>query len=179
MTTERGALLRPEEKPFDRIVRDCCQELLVTYGLLDEAHASSVKSAPREVALCGMMSFRGQQLRGSVVLTASNGVLNVSCPAGAASQCDWICELANQLAGRVKNRLLARGIEIQLATPVALNGQALRPLTAKRRDCEVFAGLGGTFCVWADYELTAGFSFPLDAPSGCEPVIAEGETLLF
>ncbi|MBL8719854.1 MAG: chemotaxis protein CheX [Myxococcales bacterium] len=73
-----------------------------------------------------VLGFAGEHLRGAVVLEAPEGVLERSLPCGEPTPeavLDWAGELANQLCGRIKNRLLGHGIVIQLATPTIISGQ--------------------------------------------------------
>ncbi len=73
-----------------------------------------------------VLGFAGEHLRGAVVLEAPETVLTRSLPCGEPTSealLDWAGELANQLCGRIKNRLLTHGVVIQLATPTVISGQ--------------------------------------------------------
>lgn len=169
----------PENRPIDDLLFDCCQELFQAYQLPVHPRSREEFPSPEQLALCGVMGFCGRQLRGALVLATTREPLEVTNPGGVTSQRDWICELANQLMGRVKNRLLALGVEIHLATPAGLSGENLCPSPGRLRAPQVFAAGNGFACVWIDCELAEGFELPASPGPGASPTLAEGETLLF
>jgi CheY-specific phosphatase CheX len=88
-----------------------------------------------EVTLA-VMAFGSEEFKGSLVLSLSEPALTGSFPkiSNADSEpdyLDWAGELANQLTGRVKNRLLVQGIAINLGTPTTLRGKGVH-LSAAR-----------------------------------------------
>lgn len=167
----------PNNRPIDDLVFDCCQELLSAYSL--DVHPRGRDAFPNaeSLAVCGVMGFAGKQMRGSLVMVATREPLEVTNPGGVTSQRDWVCELANQLMGRIKNRLLALDVEILLATPAGLSGDNLSP--GKLRAPQVFAAGSGYVCVWIDCETSEGFELPTSPPRAVEAAVPEGETLLF
>jgi hypothetical protein len=169
----------PDNRPIDDLVFDCSCELFAAYELDVHPRTRADFPAPEELALCGVMGFGGKEMRGALVLATTREPLEQTNPDGITSQRDWVCELANQLMGRVKNRLLPLGVEIHLATPAGLTGDNLCPIPGKLRAPQVFAAGNGFVCVWIDCELAEGFELP-ESPTGThEEAVAEGETLLF
>jgi hypothetical protein len=144
----------PNNRPIDDLVFDCCRELFSAYQLDVVPRDRSEFPATEQLAVCGVMGFGGKAIRGALVL-------------------------ANQLMGRVKNRLLALGVEIWLATPAGLSGDNLTPAPGKLRAPQVFAAANGFVCVWIDCEYTDGFELPGVPAPNVEAAIPEGETLLF
>jgi hypothetical protein len=69
-------------------------------------------------------------------------------------------ELANQLVGRLKIKLLGHDIEIGLTTPIVLQGIRLQPLPKAALEPSVFRGAEGTVLVWVEAEVAPGFSMP-------------------
>jgi chemotaxis protein CheX len=100
-------------------------------ALVDARPAPSHTHVSSTFAVIG---FAGKQMRGSLVLFAYPGVLRASYPTpGEVSEEDllgWAGELSNQLLGRIKNKLLTRGITIDLSTPTAMTGHGMRFATA-------------------------------------------------
>jgi hypothetical protein len=125
-----------------------------------------------------LMSGRcpGAQALGTATLSGWRFVIN---PEGFGSPRDWVCELANQLMGRVKNRLLGLGVEILLATPAGLTGENLSPAPGKLRAPQVFAAADGFVVVWIDCECAEGFELHTTPSSNFEVAIPEGESVLF
>jgi CheY-specific phosphatase CheX len=91
------------------------------------------------------IAFEGPQIRGSLLListfhmTAKTRFPKLGgAPLSSRVACDWIlirdwiAELANRLLGRAKNRLLAFGVQFQVATPVPLSGRGLSLASQKQ-----------------------------------------------
>jgi hypothetical protein len=169
----------PDNRPIDDLVFDCCRELFSAYHLETHPRDRSDFPATEELAVCGVMGFGGKLMRGALVLVATREPLQHTNPDGLGSERDWVCELANQLMGRIKNRLLSLGVEILLATPAGLSGVNLSPTTAKLRAPQVFSAANGFVCVWIDYECAAGFELREEPLPSAEVALPEGETLLF
>jgi hypothetical protein len=169
----------PDNGPLDDLVFDCCQELFAAYAV--NVHPRTRHDFPTmdSLALCGVMGFGGKRMRGALVLATTREPLELTNPGGASSQRDWVCELANQLMGRVKNRLLLLGVEILLATPAGLSGDNLCPTPGRLRAPQVFAAASGFICVWIDCELADGFELPTTPLRDVEVPVAEGEGLIF
>ena len=123
----------PDNRPIDDLVFDCCRELFSAYQLDVQPRDRSDFPATEQLAVCGVMGFGGKLMRGALVLAATSEPLELTNPESHGSQRDWICELANQLMGRVKNRLVTLGVEILLATPAGLSGENLSPAARKTR----------------------------------------------
>jgi hypothetical protein len=169
----------PDNRPIDDLVFDCCRELFSAYKLDVHPRDRSEFPATEELAVCGVMGFGGKLMRGALVLAATSEPLEHTNPEGHGSQRDWICELANQLMGRVKNRLVALGVEILLATPAGLRGDNLSPAPPKLRAPQVFAAANGFVVVWIDCEYAEGFELTMTPSANFEAAIPEGETVLF
>lgn len=169
----------PDNRPLDDLVFDCCRELFAAYELHVEPRGREHFPATENLALCGVMGFGGKQMRGALVLATTKEPLELTNPGHVDSQRDWVCELSNQLMGRVKNRLLAMGAEIHLATPAGLSGENLCPSPRALRAPQVFAAANGFVCVWIDCEFAKDFDLPPVTAENPAAAIAEGETLLF
>ncbi|KYG00846.1 MULTISPECIES: chemotaxis protein CheX [unclassified Sorangium] len=83
-------------------------------------------------AVVSFIGFTGDHLRGSLTIVAPVALITRCHPLRERRQldddmvCDWASELANQLLGRVKNRLRHLGLIIVLSTPSAAIGEHLR-----------------------------------------------------
>jgi hypothetical protein len=163
---------------LDQLLIACCRELFAAYGVDLELRPGGAPCLEK-LSLASVMGFGGKQVRGALVLAATDEPLAASNQRGGASQRDWICELANQLTGRVKIQLLALGIEIQLATPAGLSASSLAPITAGPRGLQTFVAGTGAICAWIDCELIDGVELPESPPEQVEIGILEGELLLF
>lgn len=169
----------PNNSQLDNVVFDCATQLFAAYQLDAEPRGPESFPEIERLAFCAVMGFGGKEMRGALVLASTKEPLDRTNPGAIESQRDWICELSNQLMGRVKNQLLPLGVEVHLATPAGLSGNNLSPTPSKLRAPQVFEAAGGFMCVWIDAEYAEGFTLP-EVPSVLvDPAIAEGDTVLF
>src|SRR5687768_4791165 len=91
-----------------------CVELMLAYGVPLTPATGWAES--EEPMLCGVMGFVGDSVRGSCLLSAAVHAVEAAAPQGAAAR-DWVGELANQLVGRLKAKLMQRSATIALSTP--------------------------------------------------------------
>ena len=115
-----------------------------------------------------------------MLIAATHEPLESSNLVGARPR-GWMAELSNQLFGRIKNRMLRRGLELIGAPPAVIAGDHLVAFTA-RSQCQPIvlrSPGGGRVCVWVDY-LVNNTELPFALPDVEESRIPnEGEVLLF
>jgi hypothetical protein len=155
---------------------DCAGALFSAYNQpLTYTGTASPEGQP--FVLSGVIGFAGRDIRGTLLLAMTGGLLLETSPDPTATR-DWIAELSNQLLGRFKNQLLRYGTEIYAATPSVLRGELLTPLPPR---CALaghrFESARGVASVWLDTEIRGGFQ--LDAPIEGAVAPLEGEALLF
>ena len=179
---------QPLEARFRRITLDILREaveaFLVDHAVPLEAGVEEVETARRiELELGSKIGFVGDHARGTLVLSPSSDVLERSHPVDANAlddhadgMEDWVGEMANQVFGRVKNRLLAHGVEMLCDTPMAVSGK-LRIGGPRRAATRVdFEGAHGSLAVWLDMQVDD--DLVLQEVSSQE-VRAEGDVVLF
>lgn len=171
-------MIATHKKHLDRLVADNCLKLFADYELEIRAGEPEESLAAEPFLLCGILGFTSKHMRGALVLATTREPLERTNPAPNPSHRDWICELVNQLLGRVKNQLLTCGVEIFASTPIALRGEHLSPVLQQRLVAELFTAEGGVVCVWMDCEFDDGFELSEASVVAVSPV-AEGEALLF
>jgi hypothetical protein len=160
---------------IEDMVTSACAELFAAYDVPLTAADRDVWAALNEPLLSGVMGFVSPQLRGTCVLACEQGPVSKSCPSGGRPR-DWIGELANQLVGRLKTKLLGRDIEIGLSTPVVLQGIRLMPLPRAALEPAVYQSPSGMVLVWVEVEVADGFSLP---PARNPNVGETGELMFF
>lgn len=112
----------------DAVIRSTT-EVLTSNGIAVEYESGGVSADVPWADTLAIIGLGGQKLRGSVVLGIPESLLRISHPAAGSEPeelADWLAELANLLLGRLKAQLLARGVSIELGTPVTISGTALR-----------------------------------------------------
>jgi CheY-specific phosphatase CheX len=165
-----------EKSEMTRAIQDlagvACVELLNAYGVTLTPSTSWVES--EELMFSGVMGFVGDSVRGTCLLAAPQGTVEAAAPKAAGAR-DWVGELANQLVGRLKAKLMARGATIALSTPVVLRGVKLSPLPRTDVEPVVFDSKAGKVLVWVEVEIEDDFRL------GEERALkaSEGELLVF
>jgi hypothetical protein len=157
------------------IAAEACAALFSDYGVLLHRTEEYPKDA-QQVLYCGVMGFVGRALRGSCLLAASESALMRSRPLEGPVR-DWTGELTNQLVGRLKLRLLTRGVDVAMTTPIVLRGEHLAPLPRRRLQPITFEANPGAVVLWV--ELEAAPDFKLMPESEARRTVAEGELVLF
>jgi hypothetical protein len=162
-------------KLITELMGEACQALFEDYNT-PLTRMPDVEAVSEQMILCGVMGFVGPDLRGSCLLAGTQDPFERSQPSKGTLR-DWVGELTNQLMGRVKIRLLRRGTEIALTTPIVLQGEHIAPLPRQRLVPLVFKAEPGHILVWLEVEsqpadLKLGDEQPGDAPS-------EGGALFF
>lgn len=149
-----------------------CIELMNAYGV--ELRPTQGWAESDEVMYSGVMGFVGESVRGTCLLAAPHGTVLAAAPQAASAR-DWVGELANQLVGRLKAKLMARGATIALSTPVVLRGVKLSPLPRTDVDPVVFESTAGKVLVWLEVEIENDFQLGEERALSA----AEGELLVF
>jgi hypothetical protein len=165
-------------------LRSACVELMAEYGLkarVDGGDAGRPGFEPPTSALTAAVDFKGDELRGTVELCAMRSVIfetSRGAPGlygGASNLNDWTCELTNQLMGRMKNKLRAYKVPLQVGVPRAKYASE-PPKSEEGLRCR-FACDCGTFSGYLDVLIAPGFSFGL--PETDSQLPKEGDLVLF
>lgn len=171
-------MLKPEHRAIVREqLSDSCVRLFEAYGVNLVADPPGMAAELDDLSMVGVIGFTSNQMRGTLVLAATDAPLTASNRVMAPAR-DWIAELSNQLLGRFKNRLLSFGVDLQMSTPLSLRGSQLRLVTTERAlEPDIFISPNGKVAVWLDVEASP--DLVLAAPVGAPEVASEGDTLLF
>lgn len=161
-------------------LRISCVELMQNYGIEARPRDTESVSEPPVAVLVAGVDFKGRELRGTVALWAAQSVLieTVKKAPGldeSAPLQDWTCELANQLAGRMKNKLRPYGVSLRVNVPRILLGQDVTELAnglQHRFSCDF-----GSLSAYLDVLIAPGFVLTEAEPP--EPLKQEGEFTVF
>jgi hypothetical protein len=166
---------------FDDTIVSCCQALFS--GLEDREVPPS-----KAYELCVSIPFQSAGFHGNIVLLTTRAFARRSLPAGVLERAiseypylaDWVCEAANQLLGRMKNRLLRVGmvLEIGLASVIGGDQIALYPLSEGRHSERAFTLHGEPLAlIWETIVVNPAEVRRSDRIE--EPPLSEGELSLF
>lgn len=174
------------ESPAQSFRRICLEHLSAVAegfyrdnGVDVEAVERAVETQRRiDLPIGATIGFVGDSVRGTLAISPDNAIAAHSYPNGEPSDealADWVGESANQVLGRLKNRLLAHGVEVICDTPIIVSGQAR--LGGIRR--EVFritcGGSVGAVNIWLDAQVDDD----IDMSTPLEDAAEEGELVLF
>jgi len=162
------------QRLVEGLAEEACLSLFDAYGVRLEPIAQGEQQT-HERSLTGIIGFTGRGITGMCLVDASEAPLMASNPTGGALR-DWVAELSNQLAGRLKHKLLALGVEVYITTPIVLRATRIEPLPRTTLMPRVFSAPNGSVNLWVEVETTPDFEM---VPGAAGESAAEGETLLF
>lgn len=172
----------PNRNIIDTIVTSCARELFALHDT-DLLPATKVQEPHDYVTVIG---FYGQSMRGALGLGIDRRIVvrmleqyseATKLPVGAD---DFVAETANQLLGRVKNRLLGYGVDFGIALPMVLRGIEVQ---LAQSTSEVWpyhfasSSSEGAVTVWFDARIEAGVE--LQRHEGVDTIACEGEVTMF
>lgn len=116
----------PDFKLMDQYLTDVAVELFAAYDVPIEPCATPAEDGLRQETYCmASIGYVGEGVKGALILTATRAAAEAwtSAAGGLESDLvDTVGEFSNMLLGRLKGRLLQRGIPISLATPRTVVG---------------------------------------------------------
>jgi len=125
MPTTPDASVQDLNLTLREILNEKSRELFNDYNVPCEP--TDRPSGEMDNHLCGVLGFNGEQLKGSVSISAEPSAIAASNPMGTGATKDWVAELTNQLVGKFKHSLVLRGVEIALSIPISLQAARLVP----------------------------------------------------
>lgn len=156
------------------LATEACIGLFEAYGMTVKP-AGAVRQDDDEIAMTGVIGFTGPGIWGMCLLKASEPPLRTSNPTDGSLR-DWMAEVINQLAGRLKRQLVNRGAPVYITTPIVLRGARIEPSPRKHIKPAVFEAPGGVMHLWVEVETAPDFALQ---PETAEETVGEGEALLF
>ncbi len=167
----------------------------VTVALLTHLGCPVRPLAPREGvmqsvndALAAVIGYVGPGFEGALTMMTTPELLAKTVPSSVqdTSQAphvlqDWSAEVANQLLGRLKNKLALRDLSFRVAPPIPMFAQCLTIPPLRRPNATTwfeFATPHGPLSVRFELLAHAGWALPSLVPT-VEPLMQEGDLELF
>ena len=162
------------ELSVSKMAVNACIDLFGAYRV-PLASAGAAWGESDRPLLSGVIGFVGSRVRGTCLLASTEPPIAASCPPGGRLR-DWVGELTNQLMGRLKSKLVARDLSVELSTPIVLSGVKIQPLPKAKLEPTVLSAMHGEVLVWLEIETAPGFVLAdeRDGLSG-----SEGDVLIF
>ena len=143
-------------------------ELMADYGVALSVASGGWEAHAEDAKLFGVIGFGGKGVRSTCLIGAERSLVEASCRARGRSR-DWIAELANQLVGRMKMKLLGHGVSVTMTTPLALSGVRVTPLPRFGVDRVSFSSALGAALLWLEIETDDNFVLSPLRPLSVEP----------
>jgi hypothetical protein len=143
-------------------------ELLAAYGVELTPTEAGWEANAEEPVLFGVIGFGGKGVRATCLIGAERTLVEASCRARSRPR-DWIAELANQLVGRLKMKLLSHGVSVTMTTPLALSGVRVTPLPRSDADPVAFTSQRGAALLWFEIETDDDLVLTPARPLSVEP----------
>ena len=126
---------------IDGLVQGALVELLGAYGVAvaPQRRAAHDRALTVPEVCAGAPFSSGNAKPGRVTLAMPPGVVELMKGA-TGLKADWARELANQLAGRIKNRLLQFGVRLEVGAPSMVDSNVLTRQIASTPEMRVYGG---------------------------------------
>lgn len=163
------------------LVMDATRALFEIYGVKLELDGRAIAKTLPSVDIISTIGFSSPTINGSLLLAIPNVVLQQTLPTPDASLADWSGELANQLLGRLKNKLIHYEVVINLALPVVVSGDEFHLRARPNRLTRHFSFISewGRMFVRAELELCASLELERQDLGETGVGMDEGELLFF
>lgn len=160
---------------LSEVVGECVEKVFEAYDTVLES-ASEVVAGHEVVAVIG---YAADEVRGGLALGISKALAEKTMPTPDTPLYDWAGELANQILGRVRNKMLAYKLDIQISTPVVLHGLGVQVAPPGHQGVKVASYQSGGETVQVLLEARFEEDFVLPEKDEEDGVVDEGEMLLF
>lgn len=167
---------------------ECARDIFAAYSVaFGEELPDGTAPEDRDGRLAAVIGFTGESMRGALAFVASERLLRILYPIpnqepSEAEVADWAGEFVNQLLGRLRNRLVPRGVEIHVSMPKVMAAAHLRltgTSTAQACNLRFHAGPDRSQVeLWFDALVAPGVDLTSLVPTAAAPA-REGEHLLF
>lgn len=171
---------------FETMVSDACTELFSGCGV-ELAYEGTTTDVDQAYTYAGVLGFGAVGIKGNaslffdpVLLRASHPVRG-SVPSGdeeVEALRDWTSELANQFVGRLKNKLVRYGVEVNLGIPTAVSGFQFR-LTQPGADTRRFQFRWEGSVMTIALSVKLGSEIVLHERADADAAASEGDMILF
>ncbi len=159
-SSPRGAAPAAIRPLVDALIQSSTVELFQSRNIAVAPTPSSAGNPYRAAYFnaAGVVTLTSARANGSLSLSWSDPVFslfNPPVPPGTRGARDLLRELTNQLAGRVKNRLLNFALKLTIGVPTVLSGQAFERQRLHREGEVIYAfrTLRGEIIVTFDFSI--------------------------
>lgn len=168
-------MLKQNSDVLGEVVAECVEKVF-------DAYATTIEAAPNEHVgheVVAVIGYAADEVRGGLALGITKNLAERTMPTPDTPLYDWAGELANQILGRVRNRMLSYKLDIQIATPVVLHGLGVQVMSSGAGSVKIASYRSGSDAVQVLVEARFEDGYELPEPYADDSAIDEGEMLLF
>jgi CheY-specific phosphatase CheX len=165
----------------DGLATEATAALFEAYGLELERDGPPGARVLQARPLVSIIGFSSDVLSGSLILALPLAVAQGTLPVPEASLADWSGELANQLLGRLKGKLLQYQVTINMSLPVVVSGDEITLVTKPRQITRhySFSSDLGNVLIRLDMEMSSNLKLVRRIDEALDAAVSEGEQLFF
>lgn len=139
-----------------------------------------------QIGYASVLGYSGELMKGSLVISCQKTLLEkthpniaMEMPVGEAEVLDWVGELANQMLGRLKNKIANIGVKFSMSTPTTVCGRSMQVTIPKDGVAlkQIYKGPHGDLTVHLLTVIDSSVNF--DEANTNTQVAAEGGSILF
>lgn len=170
----------PLRASFDFLVQSSLVGLFAAYGISVaplRGLTGTSQPEPQDISVAMPFQCSSRASPGRLTLSMPRQLLDVMKSAETKYvKLDWARELANQLGGRIKNRLLPFGVRLDIGTASMMDSRQVRVEIASQAVESVYPAMTGSGPLLVTLE---GLLTDLDATNIGSPSPTEGSTIFF
>jgi CheY-specific phosphatase CheX len=156
------------------LAAEACVDVFAAHNVELRSLADSAPPSEGDV-MTGIIGFSGPGIWGMCLMSSSRSPILASNPVASSTR-DWLAELVNQLAGRLKRKLIGQGATVYITTPIVLRAARVEPVPKGDWKPRAFAAADGIVELWVEVETAADFQL---TPGAAETTLSVGESILF
>jgi chemotaxis protein CheX len=158
-----------------KVVAESVEKVFAAYDTALEV--SEAGSVGHEVV--AVIGYAADEVRGGLALGITKYLAEKTMPTPDTPTYDWAGELANQILGRVRNRMLSYKLDLQISTPVVLHGLGVQVAPPGHTGVRVASYQSGADVVQVLLEARFETGYVLPEKNEGDGAVDEGEMLLF
>lgn len=173
---------------FDDVITRSVIDCLAVHGCSAQHTEADLRNAApyTQGAVLAFIGFFGTKVTGTLLFALpanlAKDIAEAKNPDGVTelARLDSLAELANELLGRIKNRLVPYGVSFQIGIPKAIfcAGLWLQTRPAEGHRAHRFTSERGDVQVWFDAVLSPEFGMVAPSADGAQ-CVQEGELVIF
>jgi CheY-specific phosphatase CheX len=182
-----------EHSYFQGCLSQSVLEFFRDYGVDFDSTVVAPSGEVAEYEMGSVVGFKGENLRGGLAFVAPASLVARMLPVPEDNRRielqlrDWSGEIANQLAGRLKNKLAAHAFDFEVGAAVCFRGMSIRlSFLPNTEGVSISFTMPAGVRVYLDCAFVRGSAADSEGSEGSEgsseapmPIVPEGDVVIF